>query len=473
MTRAALPRVSLSGRHTAGYREEGKLTTDGNGQEVERLRREVNDLKVQLDQARDQQASGKAYGKPAGQRHQGWRAPVAAMLIILGCVLAPVSVLAVWTANEVSDTDTYVANVSPLITQPAVRSALTDRISESVSDELNVQGLTKQLAAELSHNGQPRLSSLLSSFSGTIASGVDGFIHSTTAKVVASAEARKLWVRANRAIHRQLVLALSGKKSAITVSHGQAVISLGPLIDKVKHKLAARGLTIVTKLPPVNPTFPLFNAKYLVQAQTLYRVLNALKWILPVLVLVLFAAGVYVARQHRRALIGVGLGLAASMLVLGAMLAFGRAAYLSKLPPAVSADAAAVAFDTIIRFVKHGLRVLFALGLVVAFAAFFTGPSVTAVRTRKAFTTAFAAIRRTGERYGLTTGAFGAWVRRYRNPLRIGAVAVAALVFVFLGNPTGLTVLVIALILLVFLGLIELIGRPSAQPASANARNGG
>ncbi|HUC58328.1 MAG TPA: hypothetical protein VMA95_13070 [Streptosporangiaceae bacterium] len=31
----------------------------------------------------------------------------------------------------------------------------------------------------------------------------------------------------------------------------------------------------------------------------------------------------------------------------------------------------------------------------------------------------------------------------------------------------------VAALIFVFLGLIELIGRPSAQPASANARNGG
>jgi hypothetical protein len=34
------------------------------------------------------------------RRHRfSWRTPVAALLIVAGCVLAPVSVLAVWTAN--------------------------------------------------------------------------------------------------------------------------------------------------------------------------------------------------------------------------------------------------------------------------------------------------------------------------------------------------------------------------------------
>jgi hypothetical protein len=44
----------------------------------------------------------------------------------------------------------------------------------------------------------------------------------------------------------------------------------------------------------------------------------------------------------------------------------------------------------------------------------------------------------------------------------------AALVFVFWGQPTAAVVIVIAVLLLVVLGLIELIGsRPSAQPEVA------
>src|SRR5665811_1487700 len=60
--------------------------------------------------------------------------------------------------------------------------------------------------------------------------------------------------------------------------------------------------------------------------------------------------------------------------------------------------AAAAAFDTILRFIKQGLRVLLVLGLIVALAGFFTGPSVTAARTRQAFKSGFAALRGTGER---------------------------------------------------------------------------
>jgi hypothetical protein len=62
----------------------------------------------------------------------------------------------------------------------------------------------------------------------------------------------------------------------------------------------------------------------------------------------------------------------------------------------------------------------------------------------------------------------GGWTYAHRRALRIFAVALAALVFVFWGQPTAAVVIVIAVLLLVVLGLIELIGsRPPPQPEEA------
>jgi hypothetical protein len=470
-------RSSSSGAQNSGP---GKVRDPAAGNpdahEIAKLRAQVAELQSQLTQAKTEardeaagsgQPPGAGPGPLAGKRKLGWRGPVSVLLIVLGCVLAPVSVLSVWTANQVSNTDRYVANVSPLISQPSVKAALTDKISRAVDAQINVQGLTKSAAAQLTSRGLTRLGALVSTFSGSIASGVEGMIHTIVGKIINRPFVARLWVNGNRFAHTQLVKALSGKASSLSVSNGKVVIGLGPIIAQVKHRLAAHGLTIVNRLPPINPTFPLFSAKYLVRAQTLYRWLNTLKWVLPILTILLFGAGIYIARRHRRALIGVGLGLAASMLVLGAGLAIGRGIYLNKIPSSVlPADAAAVVFDTIVRFIKQGLRVLLVLGLVLAFAGFFTGPSVTAVRTRNAFKAAFAWIRGTGDRAGLTTGPVGTWVYQHRVALRVAAVAAAGLAFVFWTDPTGLVVLVIAIILVLVLGVIELIGRPPVQPAA-------
>jgi hypothetical protein len=191
--------------------------------------------------------------------------------------------------------------------------------------------------------------------------------------------------------------------------------------------------------------------------------------VLPILALLLLAIGVYVARSHRRALIGAGLGLAASMLVLGGGLLIFRSVYLSSVPNNVlPADAAAALFDTFVRFIKQGLRTILVVGLVIAAGAFLTGPSVSAVKVRGAFASGLGWLRHSGERAGVRTGPVGTWTYAHRKGLRISAVSLAALVFVFWGRPTAAVVVVIAVLLLVVLGLIELIGsRPPAQSATA------
>jgi hypothetical protein len=177
------------------------------------------------------------------------------LLVVLGCVLAPISVLGVWTANQVSNTDRYVANVAPLISEPAVQSALTDKISAAVSKQIDVQAVAKQAAVQVSNRGLTRLGALLSNFSGSIAGAVDGLIHSTVGKVVNRPAVARLWVRGNRAAHTQLVNALAGRKSALSISNDKVVISLGPLIGKVKARLSARGLTLANSLPSINRPF--------------------------------------------------------------------------------------------------------------------------------------------------------------------------------------------------------------------------
>jgi hypothetical protein len=122
-------------------------------------------------------------------------------------------------------------------------------------------------------------------------------------------------------------------------------------------------------------------------------------------------------------------------------------------------------YDTLVRFIRGALRALFALGLVVAAGAFLTGPSAAAVGTRSVFSRSFGWLRRTGEMHGVRTGPVGEWTYAHRGLLRAGAITVAAVIFVFSGPPTVTEVVLIAVLLLVVLGLIELIGRPPAEPA--------
>ncbi len=162
--------------------------------------------------------------------------------------------------------------------------------------------------------------------------------------------------------------------------------------------------------------------------------------------LVLIALGVYVAKHHRRALIGACLGVAAGMIVLALGLAIFRSVYLNALPARVSHDAAAVLYDTLVRLLRLGLRSVLVLALVIAVGAFLTGPSVTAVRTRESSARALGWLRGSAESAGLRTGPVGTWVYAHKQALRIGAVAVAGLALVFWGQPTGKVIILLAVL---------------------------
>ena len=434
---------------------------EGEREELEQLRAEVAQLQDQVT------------GKPR-RRRIGWRGPVATLLIVLGCLLAPISVLGIWTANQVSSTDRYVTTIEPLIHEPAIQNALTDKITIQITKHLNVVGYADQAASALSSKF-PRVSTLIRTFAPSLASAIAGFIHTQVHKIVTSPQVANLWIQVNRTAHAQLVKVLSGQgNSAISTSNGQVILDLGPFINVIKQDLVKRGFTLVSKRPPIHPTIALFSSKTLVQAQTLYRLITTLKWVLPFLSLLLIALGVYVARNHRRALIGAGLGFAGSMVVLGGLLAVFRGVYINSVPNSlIPSDAAAAAFDTMVRFIKEGLRVLLVVGLVVAAGAFFTGPSVTAVRTRGAFVSGLGWLRASGEHAGLRTGPVGQWTYAHRVGLRVGAAALVAIILLFWGQPSGLTVLFLAIVLLVLLGLIELIGRRPTRPEAAGHAGGG
>ena len=433
----------------------------------------TGDERAELERLRAEAASLRAAAAKR-RRRIGWRTPLATLLIALGCALAPVSVLGIWTANQVSDTGRYVANVTPLISSPPIQNALTGKVTDAITSNLDVPGYVDQAAGVLDSHGFTRVGTLLTSFGPSLAGAVDGVIRNAVHTLVTSQQFARAWVQVNTAAHQTLVQVLSGGNGgAVSTSDGKVSIDLTPFVTIVKQDLAARGFTLIDKLPPIHPTLALFTSRELSKAQSLYRLINDLKIVLPVLTLLLIAAGVYVARGHRRALIGAGLGFAAAMLLLGVGLLIGRSVYLNSVPGSVlPSDAAAAAYDTLVRFIREGLRAMLVVGLLVAAAAFFTGPSATAVKTRGALVSGAGRLRNFGERKGVSTGPAGQWTYSHRKGLRICAVALVALVFVFWGQPTAALGIALAIALLALLGLIELIGRPVAASAPEPAGHG-
>jgi hypothetical protein len=400
---------------------------------------------------------------PGPGSRQRWRTILAILLIVVGCVLAPLAGVAVWARNQVTNTDRYVRTVAPLAVDPAIQAAIAEQITTQIFTYLDVKGLTNQAVDALAARGlRPQVADQLRGFTGPLASGIQSFVRTEVGKIVQSQAFADAWVQANRIAHQALVKALTGQgDGAVTVEGDTVNLNLAPFIETVKQRLVDSGFGLAARIPEVNASFVLFDVKNLSRARSAFNLLNTLGIWLPIIAIVLIGVGVSVAKDHRRALVGAAVGVAVAMVGLGLALAVFRTIYLDAVPAAVLPhDAAAVLYDTIVAYLRLGLRTILVLALVVAAGAFLTGQSATAVRTRRSLAAGIGWLRGGAEHAGWRTGPVGTWVHANKQLLRIAAVTLAALALVFWGQPTGKTVALLAGLLLVALSLIEFLGQP-------------
>jgi len=123
-------------------------------------------------------AETQAIPAPRGQTgrppRRWWRRIAATLLILVSCLLAPLSVVAVWARSEVTDTDRYVDTVAPLAKNPAVQQAVTTNLTNLVFQYVDVQGITTQALTAISQRGilPPAVAAQVQGLSGPIVSGV-------------------------------------------------------------------------------------------------------------------------------------------------------------------------------------------------------------------------------------------------------------------------------------------------------------
>ncbi|MCX4986520.1 hypothetical protein [Streptomyces sp. NBC_00572] len=381
----------------------------------------------------------------APRRHRG-RSFLAAVLIVIGCLLAPLGIVASWTADIVGDTDRYVSTVAPLASDEDVQVAVANRVTGAVMEKIDLQDLLEGVAPDQ----RPLLAKALGKLGGSLESAIRSFVHEKTQEVVASDAFKTVWTDANRAIHTSLVRALTGSgDGAVQINNDTVTVDLAPVIERVKERLVDSGLTVAGKIPEIHTDFTVVKSDDIGKVKTGFRLLQIMGVWLPLLALLLIAAGILLSTHRRRTLIASALGLAFAALVLGVGLTVFRTVYLNALPDTVSQPAAESVYDALIHFLRTTVRMVIVLGVVLALAAWLTGPSRPAVVTRRIWNSGIVATRSAADGLGLRTGPVGPFVRRHRKWITWILVGIAVLVYILWDHPTGWVVVGLALCLLV------------------------
>ena len=437
---------------TPGTEDTQPLTANERA-ELERLRA--------LEAARLSAGSGRDGGRGR------WTGAIALMLV--AALLAPLSAIATWTRTTLLDTDEYVAMVAPLAEDPAVQQEISARITDAVFEALRVEELTATTLQAIAERPRvegvtERLPVELSSFAEPITNAIHGFTLEQVSRLVASDAFEDAWIAANREAHASLVAALTGetRTAGVDVTDGRVTVNLGPFIEAIKPVLVERGVPFAERIPAVNAQFAILESSTLANAQSGLRLLDLLRWVLPVLAILLLVAGVALSPSRRRGLLIGASMIVASLVLLLLGIQVGRALYLDDLEQAlVVPQAGQVLFDAATMPLRLGVRSLAVLFLVIAIAAWAAGPSSGAAAVRSVPARLAGATRR-------PTGFLGS-VSRFAHAnatglrLTIGGLAVLA---VLVGDrPSAGGVLLISVLVVLALTVVEVLRRWGAQLA--------
>ena len=395
--------------------------------------------------------------RSAGNRAAGIaRSAGITIILILSVICLVLTPVVIWGRNLLLNTDRYVQTVEPLASNPGVQNAVIAAVNTQFQDRIDIKSTIDPVLP-------PRAAQVLAP---VLQSAANALVNTITTRFVQSDAFKTVWNSANRAAHTQINYLLTGQRpqnAALRVaSNGDVSLDLSAVVEQVKARLVDSGLSVASKVPAVGSTIKIGNVSGLQHARSLTNLLNKVANWLPWIGLVLLVVGVLLSRRKRRALIASLLGLVIGLVILGIGLLIGRAIYLDKITtPNLTRDTAQYMFDTVVRYLRLGIRLLALLALLVAFGVWVSGPGYVATRFR---TFVVRWPREAGSR--INAGPVGPFVDRYAIALRVAVIAILGLILLLFDSPSLVTVIVLAVICVILLLVIEML-RASAHRARA------
>jgi hypothetical protein len=359
----------------------------------------------------------------------------------LAAVLSVIGIFAVWANRQLLDTSYWTETNTALLENHAIQEQLSSYLTDQLYANVDVAGEIR--------SGLP---SELKPLAGPAAGGLRSLVEKGIVIALQRPRVQQLWKTANEVTHKQFVNLIENKGRAIRTPGGGAVIlDLRPIVSDLATRLGAPSST-AEKIPANVAEIKIVSSKSLETAQAGVRVLRGLAVILPLLVLLLFAGAIGLARGHRsRTLLNVGLVcVGAGLIALLARTLIGNQVVDTLATTEAIRPAASAAWSISTSVLVDVADALIFIGVVVVLAGMLGGRSRWATSTRRTM----------------------APYLRDRPDITFGAVAVALLIL-FAWGPIDATQKLTGILLITVLSLFgaQMLRRqaagefPDAQPA--------
>ncbi len=297
------------------------------------------------------------------------------LLLVTATVLGVVAVFAIWANRQVLDADNWANTSSQLLQNKAVKAQVSGFVVDQIYANVDVTG-------EI----QSALPKQLKPLAGPAAGGLQSLVGDGVTALLERPIVQDAWKESNRLTMRAAINVIEEKKGKyVGAQSGAIVLDLRPLIVGAISRLGlSKGL--IGQLPPAAGSIKVISSSQIKTVQSIGQALESLALLLAILVPLLFAIAVFLARgRRRRTLLAVGIDLIViGVIVLIARIIAGRQvvdalATTEAVRPAVQAT-----WSIATHMLRDVAQATIILSIPLLAAALLAGPADWAVNTRRA-----------------------------------------------------------------------------------------
>jgi len=301
-----------------------------------------------------------------------WRTPVMWIVLVLAGLLLLLSAFAVWINRVALNTPQFTSTTSELLADDAIRSAIATRAVDELFASVDVQAELKQ-----------QLPKDFKSLSGPAAAGLRQASYQIVDRALEQPKLQALFATTLEETHRTLVQVLEGGGPRVSTQGGEVALDLHTIILEAADRIGI-GQQVADKIPPSAGRIVVLKSNQLDTAQNGFQLLKTLAWFLPLLTLVAFGIAVWLARDRRRGVRGIGAVLAVvGLLGLVAARLTGNYVVTSLVATKEDRKAANNAWNILTDLMRSSFRLMVIVGLLFLLAAWLAGPGRRAVVSRR------------------------------------------------------------------------------------------
>lgn len=285
--------------------------------------------------------------------HRPHKNTLAWILLIIGLIITPFAVIALWLRITLLNTNQFVKTLSPLSSDPVIMASFSQNIAQNFFQNIDVEGKIREALPENNKFLAPSL-----------AVGMQSFVQSKGQDLASSKQLNHVWETIIRTMHPQVMNLLEGNNNLFKTQNGVISLDFKDIISPLRRELDSKGIKIFDNVT-IDTKIILLKSDKLASIQAITNRILSLGAVLPILVLVFLIGSVLASGNHRKFLVNVGFGISISMLFLLFLIYKGQQQFILASGE-LSVEATSAFYKIITHYLQVSAVITLILGIVIA-----------------------------------------------------------------------------------------------------------